>query len=94
MSKKVEMPEYLLIKNPISGKHVNILPMLVLLEDNYAGLEGSFDNFIKPLQEMQDFLSTCVPFEKLEKPSLSELGNVSYNIVRLRKMFEEMSEPI
>jgi len=90
---KLDMP-YLYVVNPYTKKHVNVLPMFKLLEDAHAAESGSLDNFIKPLQDMQDFLATEVTFDELNKDNYRELGVVNYNIVRLRKMFEAMAAPV
>lgn len=94
MKNNTDLPEYLLIKNPLNGKHVNVLPLFVLLEEAHAAESGSFDNFIKPLQEIQDFLATEVVFEELNQANFRELGMVNYNIVRLRKLFQAMAQPV
>lgn len=94
MSDKNFIPPYLLVMNPYSGKSVNVLPMFELLTQEWAASAGSLDNFIKPLQDTQDFLATGIQLGDLNHDSFLELGTVNCNIVRLRKMFEAMAAAV
>ncbi|MCP9765114.1 hypothetical protein [Lacihabitans soyangensis] len=94
MKNKNEGPEYLLIKNPMNGKHVNVMPLFVLLEECHSAESGSLNNFIKPLQEMQDFINTEMCLKDRDENTFMELGNVNFNIIRLRRMFEAMAEAV
>jgi len=88
------IPPYLLVVNPYTGKSMNVLPMFALLQEAHAADSGSLDNFIKPLQDAQDFLATEVTFDDMFMENFKQLGAVNYNIVRLRKMFERMDEKV
>ncbi len=88
------IPKYLLVINPYTGKHMNVLPMFELLTQEWAASAGSLDNFIKPLQDTQDFLATGIQLGDLNHTSFLELGTVNCNIVRLRKMFEAMAAAV
>lgn len=88
MAKFVEK-EILMIKNPLTGKNINILPMLEFLSSeafirNGKGGEAGYaliDLAIKTLVINYD-----------ENESISELKNMTYNLYELRNVFEEMKE--
>jgi hypothetical protein len=88
------IPPYLLVVNPYTGKSVNVLPMFALLDENHAADSGSLRNFILPLQEMQDFVNTEMKLSDNSVENLNELGFVNCNIIRLRRMFEKMDEKV
>lgn len=88
------IPPYLLIMNPYTGKSVNVLPMFELLDENHAAESGSLHNFIKPLQDMQDFINTEMNLSEHSSSNFQELGSVNYNIIRLRRMFERMHDKV
>lgn len=88
------MPPYLFVVNPYTGKHVNVLPMFAVLQDRDEADEGSLDNFIIPLQLMQDFLAVDVRLDDTNNETLASLNNANYTIIKLRRMFQAMAEPI
>lgn len=94
MCEKKDIPPYLFVINPFTGKHVNVLPMFELLEENYMSNTGSLDNFIKPLQKVQDFMAIEIKLDDMTEVGFFSLGEANYSIVRLRRMFEKMAEPV
>ncbi len=88
MAKFVEK-EILMIKNPLTGKNINILPMLEFLNSeifvrNSKGGEAGY--------ALIDLAIKTLVINYGENESVSELKNMTYNLYELRNVFEEMKE--
>jgi hypothetical protein len=77
-NKSKEIPEYLIVKNPYNGEHVDMLPFFTIIEE--AKLRGV--SLVEQMQEVHDFIST-VYIEKesrLTHESLAQLCSICMEV--------------
>jgi hypothetical protein len=83
-------PEHLFVKNPLSGKLVNILPLFELMSQDE--LNDGPVSVIEKIQEVHDYLSTNVPKSVGCQVAAEDWAGANYWLVLIRKTFERMKE--
>lgn len=98
---KIIRPEPIWVKNPKTGKEVNVEPMFRLMNDGFFGginttkeLENRVSDIIEYIGTetvSAEFNNTELKMEDFQKIQIRQV-NVLYNLCELRDMFELMKE--
>jgi hypothetical protein len=85
---KMEIPNVLLVENPYNGKHVNILPLMELMNENWEVRDDGPRDVAVRLQMSLDYFAI---FAKPET-DLDVFQESLFNITKIRKAFDAMKE--
>jgi hypothetical protein len=87
-------PKYLLVENPLTGKHVNILPLFQYFQDEYSGESTTVIQATEPFQDALDYLAVSLPTTNVEADELGRRNFVNGRLISLRDTFRDMFKPL
>jgi hypothetical protein len=85
---KMEIPNVLLVQNPYNGKHVNILPLMELFNENWEVQGNGPRDVATRIQITLDYFTI---FAKPET-DLEVFQESLFHLTRIRKSFDAMNE--
>jgi hypothetical protein len=89
----METPRFLLIENPLTGKHVNIMPLFRYLQNEYDG-KPTLLQATEPIQDALDYLAVSLPADGIDKEELMHRNYVNDRLITLRNTFSDMFKPL
>jgi len=81
-------PKHLIIENPITGKEINILPILQMGSENFSGFNSGNDSVYQNLDDAIKLLSTS----EIESGLISDIRYIVYKLYQLRDAFGSITE--
>jgi|AntAceMinimDraft_6_1070360.scaffolds.fasta_scaffold31193_1 hypothetical protein len=90
---KTEAKDIFLVKDPLSGKHYNMMPLFYQLNEQWYCKDGPTD-MARKIQEVLDYMCTSVLVNK-DTPcayGLQEINNLNMILIHLRRAFEDMTD--
>jgi hypothetical protein len=89
----METPKFLLVENPLTGKHVNIMPLFQYLQEEYNG-KPTLLQATEPIQDALDYLAVSLPSDGIDTEELKRRNYVNDRLITLRNTFSNMFKPL
>lgn len=89
----MEAPKFLLVENPLTGKHVNIMPLFQYLQSEHDGKPTSIE-VIEPIQDALDYLAVSLPINGIDAEEITHRNYVNDRLITLRNTFSDIFKPL
>jgi hypothetical protein len=86
----MQNPNFILVENPHTGKHVNIMPLFDYLQNEYSGSPITHLQATEPIQDALDYLAVSLPTEGIDTYELVHRNCVNDRLITLRNTFSDM----
>lgn len=91
-SKGNEIPDHLLVKNPYTGTHINVLPLFEFFAKPTFSAKRSPDEAVEAIERALKYLTTNIPGEESDGVDYAQLNSATGALWDLRDVFKRMNQ--